>query len=166
MAFGFARGLFRRWYERIMEGFRRRAVGLLTRVPRRLVPVVRERIAPRLRETYRREFEREITWRTTRWTRERVVIPLEEVTPGPNQWLTADVTLIGRDGQVIHLTLDTFVHERFRPSKFRRRLAAELKHMENTGLIEPIGRPTPYVRRALLSIDWYLTTSTPIEPVL
>lgn len=157
MAFFVERG--RSVLSRIRERIARRFVGVVWRLPLRwrepVASWIRRELTPQLRHTFRRR----IVFRKTEWIRDRVVGPIDEVIPGSNQWITVDVSVIGPDGQLINLPIEMYGKKKWNESEFRRRLASELKRLEEEDKIGEIGEPTLYVRRAILVTDFYITTT-------
>jgi len=95
---------------------------------------------------------------------QKIDIPLSQVSPLNNQQIHADGTLIGPDGQFIHVSLALPTGTMYDEKKFKSRLAAELKRMEEKGKVSHIEDASAYVKKAVMDFDFYLSTISARKP--
>jgi len=164
-----------RWWERLKGALREKIaealprvavgeVGALYRSPIRLPRFIRQMIVGAFALERQASFPRTRTFTHTVWDAQRIDIPLSQVSPLKNQMIQADGTLIGPDGQFIHVTITLPTGTMYDEQKFKRRLAAELKHMEQQGKVAHIEDASDYVKRSVLDFDFYLTTISARKP--
>lgn len=159
-------GLMRKLRRGVRSFLERPSRGLLIRLPEWLPG--REALVERvgIRRTLQKfDAERPGVWKfgpkgyqwVTEFTPEEAYgLPLRK-----EQMHVADVVVVGPDGQFItvnNLFLPTGTA--YEQDYFERRLAAELKRMEEKGEIEAIGLDaTGYVRRSIMDFNLYTMTS-------
>jgi len=158
-----------RWWEKLKGALRDKIAAALPRVavgevgrlyksPLPLPRFIRNLVVGAFARERQASFPTTRSFTHTDWSAQRIEVPLSQVSPNSNQMIQADGTLIGPDGQFIHATITLPTGTMYDEQKFKRRLAAELKHMEKQGKVSHIEDASGYIKKSVLDFDFYLTT--------
>jgi len=157
------------WWTRLKEGLAEKIaealprvgvgeVGAIYKAPFGLPRFLRDMMVGAFARERQASFPATRTFTHTEWDAQRIDVPLSEVSPLKNQMIQGDGTLIGPDGQFIRITVTLPTGTMYNDQKFKSRMAAQLKQLEEQGKVEPIQDASNYIKKSVIDMDFYLTT--------